>query len=88
MHLIGFNGKECPLRATVREATTGEPAAFMFTTDVGTFEPESSDDRANLPVTVRVPPLPGTYYVEFALYDDDGTTVLDESNSTTFQIQG
>lgn len=86
VHLEGFNGKTCPLFADVRVANMGTPVAGLTDLRVGTFQPESEDDQASLNVSVPAPTNLGQYYVQFEIRDNDGTTVLDSSNSSAFSV--
>jgi hypothetical protein len=83
VHLTGFNGKTCYLSYNIRNQTLGTLATSGVA--AATFTAESQDETASATVSVQTGHLvPGTYYIEFILYDDDGVTELHSSTSRTF----
>jgi hypothetical protein len=87
VHLEGFNGKTCPLVATVRAVDTGTPVFGFADLSVATFRPESEDEQASADVIVPSPSDLGHYYVEFEIRDNDGVTILDSAISTTYYVR-
>jgi hypothetical protein len=85
VRIKGFNGKRLFLGYTVRNYEGGAEISGLANQRALIFRPESDDDTAASEVWSPVPAASGTYYVEFVLYDNDGSTVLDQQNSVTFQ---
>lgn len=88
VRIKGFNDKRLSLGYSVRNYQGGAQVSDLADAHAATFQPESSDDTAASEVWVPIPNAAGTYYVQFVLYDNDGTTELHQRSSATFQRSG